>query len=500
MSTPARFLAMLVVLLGMSRAMADGGAFKRLIEDPKAATMPDQAAVIAFDQGVETLAIQTRFEGNASEFAWVVPLPSVPEVSACQPGVFRVLPALFPRRVITDRNIPPLWFVSLWLVATMIVGLRCKAWWSRILVTLMMLVAFVIVFAPAMGKARESAGSPREGSLQVSSEMVGDFEVTTLSSGKADEVISWLASHEFSVTDAARAAITSYATEGWCFVASRANRSPQPSADGTITPHPLIYRFKTATPVYPMRLTGANNTGPLSVTLYVFGPGTASIPGWHLRRSAACELIEPTEGEWPSRFPSPSIRVSYEPLRALLPKGVAQGTCLMRTLQPFEMREDVRVGFLPCETRQEEIYTSQAVVAYGLNLAGGAFLVLSIVAMMLKALSPTRRLTPLLAAGFAASSLIGGLYAAMLPSGVALTRPKFHEAYLPMELERLDPAITSLADLRFEVRRIINDNQWEIQEFDGPGGYTLEESDHAFTCRYVDDFGQELRWTKDKKS
>ena len=491
---------MLVVLLGMSRAMADGGAFKRMIEDPKPATMPDQAAVIAFDQGVETLAIQTRFEGNPSEFAWVVPLPSVPEVSACQPGVFRVLPALFPRRVMTHWNIPPLWFVSLWLVATMLVGLRCKAWWSRILVTLMMLVAFVIVFAPALGKARASAGADQEATLNVSREMVGDFEVTTLSSGTADEVIGWLTTHEFSVTEAARAAITSYVKERWCFVASRANRSPTPSVDGTITPHPLVYRFKTATPIYPMRLTGANNTGPLSVTLYAFGPGTASIPGWHLRRSAACELIEPTEGESPRRFPSPSIRVSYEPLRALLPKGVAQGTCLMRTLQPSEMREDVQVSFLPCETRQEEIYTSQAVVAYGVNLVGGLFLVFSVVAMVLKALSPTRRLTPLLAAAFGASCIIGDLYAAMLPSGVTVTRPKFHEAYLPMELERVDPMVTSLADLRGVVHRIINDNQWEIQEFDGPGGYTLEESDHAFTCRYVDDFGQELRWTKDKKS
>ena len=41
-------LATIVLGLSSTFAVADGGAFKRMIEDPKAATMPDQAALIAY--------------------------------------------------------------------------------------------------------------------------------------------------------------------------------------------------------------------------------------------------------------------------------------------------------------------------------------------------------------------------------------------------------------------------------------------------------------------
>ena len=62
-------------MLAHPRCFADGKVFP--VIDHRA-SIPDQQALIAWRDGIETLAIETRFVGTGTDFAWVVPLPSVP--------------------------------------------------------------------------------------------------------------------------------------------------------------------------------------------------------------------------------------------------------------------------------------------------------------------------------------------------------------------------------------------------------------------------------------
>jgi hypothetical protein len=95
---------LLIVLLGLlpSRAVADG---KVLSHQPAMAeaTIPDQRALICWSNGVERLVIETRFAGDGTNFAWIVPLPSQPEIEAATPGVFATLAFQLRPPVVHDR-------------------------------------------------------------------------------------------------------------------------------------------------------------------------------------------------------------------------------------------------------------------------------------------------------------------------------------------------------------------------------------------------------------
>src|SRR6478609_4876272 len=84
-----RLACLLVILLVAAWARADGMVLPGSVNSR--VQIPDQQALIHFQDGVETLVIETRFTGQGSDFAWIVPVPSVPEVSPVTTGVFPTL-------------------------------------------------------------------------------------------------------------------------------------------------------------------------------------------------------------------------------------------------------------------------------------------------------------------------------------------------------------------------------------------------------------------------
>ena len=51
----------------------------------------EQKALIIYEEGKEELVVSISFNGNASEFGWVIPLPNQPEVSKVDSSIFREL-------------------------------------------------------------------------------------------------------------------------------------------------------------------------------------------------------------------------------------------------------------------------------------------------------------------------------------------------------------------------------------------------------------------------
>ncbi len=92
-----RWLAIFLVSWFVSdlatEARADGKVFPaaRL---PQEVTMPDQRALLAWKDGTETLVIESAFVGQGTDFAWVVPFPTKPEVFAATPGTLPAAVAL----------------------------------------------------------------------------------------------------------------------------------------------------------------------------------------------------------------------------------------------------------------------------------------------------------------------------------------------------------------------------------------------------------------------
>ena len=70
----------------------------------KPARTPDQRALLRYDNGIETLVIETTVEGDGRDFAWIVPLPAAPKIEESTAGLFPTLDALCGPRVDTQDH------------------------------------------------------------------------------------------------------------------------------------------------------------------------------------------------------------------------------------------------------------------------------------------------------------------------------------------------------------------------------------------------------------
>jgi len=102
-------LACVLAVLLPGVATADGKVLVATALAEQAAQIPDQRALVHFDQGMERLVIEARFQGPGTQFAWVIPLPSKPEIEEVSQGLFPTLEYLF-QPEISDR--PGRWWLA----------------------------------------------------------------------------------------------------------------------------------------------------------------------------------------------------------------------------------------------------------------------------------------------------------------------------------------------------------------------------------------------------
>ena len=79
-------LWILCFLLSTGLALADGMVFPEVYYAK--VEIPNQQALIHYSGGIERLVIETSFLAEGTNFAWVVPLPSAPEVKAVSESFF----------------------------------------------------------------------------------------------------------------------------------------------------------------------------------------------------------------------------------------------------------------------------------------------------------------------------------------------------------------------------------------------------------------------------
>lgn len=364
------------VVMAATAARADGKMFAVEVADVSGAQIPDQAAMICWDPATktQTLAIETRFIGKGTEFGWVVPLPSRPEVKPGTKGMFPSLRAMF-APVVQTRGVGAM-PIAIALVLIALIFMYVPSW-RGIGALFLVLLLLALLMLPALGTARSSMGGPVAEPDFVDRRIVGDFEVTTLESPEGAVVVDWLRSHKFHVPAAAEKAIDQYAKEKWSFVATRLVRDSD-SAEAS-TAHPLVFAFKTDAPVYPMRLTGADAKRDLSVELFVFGPSRAEAKGF--RAKAAGHLFVASQPEHPFRVrPSATmIKVAHAAVGPHV-ESAKFATRLTATLKPAEMDEDVRIDWPGGVPIDRSVQSWQTAGGIGLDVGLAAmFIVLCIV-------------------------------------------------------------------------------------------------------------------------
>ena len=266
-----RLLLPLVCLLcsAAGSARADGKMYWRENVPP---SIPYQRAVIFFQDGVETLVLQSKYQmpgpGEAAPIGWVVPVPAVPELASVSAdhaaSIFDDLARSTAPRVTTFAMIFSdgllLWAALLGLLFVRMVFSRAqgrKLARQRVFLYGSMSVTFflLLLVVPQLPRSRGTSGVD-----VLRSARIGIYTAEVIKAKAPDDLIAWLKKNGFSHGEADTAALADYISRGWCFVAARID-PPADARPGDIASEglaaPLILQFPYNAPVYPLQLTGS---------------------------------------------------------------------------------------------------------------------------------------------------------------------------------------------------------------------------------------------------
>ena len=217
----APLIAVLFLLSAMATpVLADGGFFTQaMLHDLYESA---QRAVILYGNSIEHLILSVSFEGDAEDFAWVVPVPDKPEIAVTDPELFWELSDF------TRRIIPRSW--------------GCTA-----------------------------APSEQDGVEVIEEQVVGPYATAILSATNATALVDWLSANGYIFPEEGEEIISGYIEKEWYFVATKINAVEEDTGDalaeGAI--EPIVLSFASDEIVYPLRITSLSATSP-EVLLYVF--------------------------------------------------------------------------------------------------------------------------------------------------------------------------------------------------------------------------------------
>jgi len=177
-------LVLVIVIFLSGLVLADGGFFKQDIYRDKDLFEPEQKAVIVYGEEKEILVIQASYEGDVSEFAWIIPVPSYPELDKANSKIFEELHYLTNPKVIESISILDFFF--------------------------------------SPGKYAKGVSVHEQGS-------VGIYDYSILSSEDSNALINWLNNNSYFIPEEANSVINYYIDKNWYFVALKYNRDNNPA-------------------------------------------------------------------------------------------------------------------------------------------------------------------------------------------------------------------------------------------------------------------------------
>ncbi|MEA3403610.1 MAG: DUF2330 domain-containing protein [Armatimonadota bacterium] len=239
-------LVLALLILPCVPSLADGGFFPPV---HGVANTADQRAVVIDHGDAETIVLQTAYDGDASDFAWVIPVPAL--ISAAQ-AVGTTAPALFDT---LDQ-----------LTAPRHVG----------------------AFTGSSGLCGCSgSGGPEQrfhGVTVWETLRVDDYEVAVLSADESADLAQWLGDNGYHLPTGSEDTLRYYVDRDSFFVALKiapaAQQADETGRDGAPGDNfaaaeelrPITLTFATDELVFPMRISRLSTRERVEVLLYVLGP------------------------------------------------------------------------------------------------------------------------------------------------------------------------------------------------------------------------------------
>lgn len=220
-------------LLWTAPALACGGTFC----DGGPLAMPvDQTGeniLFVVEDGMVEAHIQIQYEGDAERFAWVLPLPAIPEaLRVGSEPLFRNL---------LNGSVPSYGYATL-------CGGR------------------TIAAVNGGGGIEVDPSAQRPTPLVVVTKVVGAFEVSILQGGTAQEVINWLDDNGYEQIPEAEPIFEEYVRQNHVFAALKLT-----SGAGINEIHPIVVRYRGTDPCVPLKLTRVAATENMGVRAFFLG-------------------------------------------------------------------------------------------------------------------------------------------------------------------------------------------------------------------------------------
>jgi hypothetical protein len=409
-----RVLLALCVIVATHASLADGMVVPEVFF-PKV-EVPNQQAFIHCADGIERLVIETSFLGEGTNFAWVVPLPSAPEVKPVSEDFFTNLRQAFQPRLM--HQVHPYYAGILFFCGLAFLGWRamrdevswvadlplclllgvgagfmgrsmypgfvggalalCTRLFGRTsaIVALFLLIGMafdaVLTFIPPPdrwglvatmgGSHSDSEDAVLSGVTVVSVQRAGVFDSTTIRGSSPIAVRQWLQSNGYQLPASAEPAIRYYVEHGWVFVASKVRCESAGAKQAAL--HPLLFTFAARSAVYPTRLTAVND-GACAIDLYVFGKARATASHFD---SVRCDRL--ANNLVPDlRRGRPSGLVVSDPEMLALIGGSTVGTKLSARLSPKQMASDVDIHSGVFWRKGATVFSYSGALTIALNVA-----------------------------------------------------------------------------------------------------------------------------------
>ena len=245
---------------------------------------PSQIGIIVSNRGEEDLVLFVNAKTKASDFAWVVPVPSYPKI----------------------------YDVSIDLLFEL--GELTYASHNEFL-----------PFSCGAGVVPLSSYQ----NVHVWEEMnVGIYKVSILSSENADSLSSWLSENGYNFPKEAESILDYYINKKFFFIAMkvRKNAEIETSYDNPQGLQPIWIHFATDRPVYPLKISSISADSNTELLLYVFGNRKINYPGFSVEFSKQI---------------SPNDYKDYKNIKELLISKSFYLTKLRAILTPEEMTSDL---------------------------------------------------------------------------------------------------------------------------------------------------------------
>lgn len=180
--------------------------------------------------------VQIQFAGTAEDFAWILPVPSVPQLSVSHNEIFRQL------QFATQPT-----FVLDWPEQS-----ECdfRMW--------------------TLGSEEDGAVVVQRDVDVVSEDRVGPYETAIIRSENAEAILDWLTSNGYQLGELGAELLAPYVEDGFLFLALRL------AADSEIGDlQPIAMTYAGGQPMIPIRLTAVATEPDLGVFAWVLGPARA---------------------------------------------------------------------------------------------------------------------------------------------------------------------------------------------------------------------------------